>query len=117
MSLIVLPSVVKRIANNDITMFAIVAGIFYLLHQGAAVQQAMIIYLLFAVLVLFGANQVERRSLFLAVFDNRATRFLGDISYSVYLCTPSSCWWALTLSITSIHTLPTGGTRKPLQVH
>ncbi|CZF78831.1 Acyltransferase family protein [Grimontia celer] len=93
MSLIVLPSVVKRFANNDITMFAIVAGILYLLHQGAAVQQAMIVYLLFAVLVLFGANQVERRSLFLAVFDNRATRFLGDISYSVYL------WHAVVLLV------------------
>lgn len=83
--LIKLPNWVKRLANNDVVMFSVVAAIIYLLHLGSDVRMSMLVYLLFAILVLFGANQEARKSLFLSIFDNRFTRFLGDISYSVYL--------------------------------
>ncbi|MGL4268755.1 MAG: acyltransferase family protein, partial [Plesiomonas sp.] len=80
-----LPLWLKNALNHDVCLFAITGAILYLLHLGQTPHLNMAVYLLFICLVLSAANQNARHSWFMRLFDNRLTRFLGDISYSVYL--------------------------------
>lgn len=80
-----LPTWLKKLINHDSLLFGISAAIVYLLHLGPDLHLNIAVYLLFIALVLCAANQNPRKSWFIRLFDNRFTRFIGDISYSVYL--------------------------------
>ncbi|OAN11206.1 hypothetical protein A3K86_19810 [Photobacterium jeanii] len=83
--LIKLPPKAKQWINQDWLLFAVVIALLVLMHHKLAMAQILTVYLLFALLVFLGANQSDRPSVFLRLFDNKLTRYLGDISYSVYL--------------------------------
>ncbi|MCM0147386.1 acyltransferase [Photobacterium galatheae] len=75
----------KRWMNHDVLLFVLIAALVAVLHFSVTVSTTMITYVLFALLVLVGAHQVQRPSLIQSLLDNRFTQYLGDISYSIYL--------------------------------
>ncbi|MCG7497436.1 acyltransferase [Vibrio sp. Of7-15] len=75
----------KRFVNNDVFLIVIFSMVIYTIHLPSTTYTLMTSYFLFAVIVLCNANQADRRSLILKLLDNKATQYLGDISYSVYL--------------------------------
>lgn len=75
----------QRLLNNDfalLTVFAICIG---LLHLPKSNYHNVFVVLSFAALVFIAIKQSERDTPVFKVLDNRFTRFLGDISYSIYL--------------------------------
>lgn len=85
MCLIRLPHNIKRFFSNDFILFTLVISLGLLLHHKLEIVQILGVYLLFSLLVFCGANHTQSGSLFMRLFDNKLTRYLGDISYSVYL--------------------------------
>ncbi|WP_261858654.1 acyltransferase family protein [Photobacterium sanguinicancri] len=85
MCLIRIPHNIKRFISNDWVLFALVISLVLLLHHKLGTGQILSVYLLFALLVFCGANHTQNTSLFMRLFDNKLTQYLGDISYSVYL--------------------------------
>ncbi|KHT63430.1 hypothetical protein RJ45_12045 [Photobacterium gaetbulicola] len=75
----------RLLLNNDwalLTIFAICIGLLHLPKSG---YHNVVVISAFALLVLISAQQTERATPIFKLLDNRATRFLGDISYSLYL--------------------------------
>ncbi|MGF1787260.1 acyltransferase [Photobacterium swingsii] len=83
--LIRIPQNMKRLISNDIVLFTLAISLGVLLHHQLKTGQILSVYLLFALLVFCGANHTQNTSLFMRLFDNKLTQYLGDISYSVYL--------------------------------
>lgn len=75
----------KRFVNHDVFLVVLFSLVIYTIHLPSTTYTLMTSYFLFAVIVLCSANQTDRRSLVLKILDNKATQYLGDISYSVYL--------------------------------
>ncbi|MGR5151008.1 acyltransferase family protein [Photobacterium swingsii] len=83
--LIRIPQNMKHLISNDIVLFTLAISLVVLLHHQLETGQILSVYLLFALLVFCGANHTQNTSLFMRLFDNKLTQYLGDISYSVYL--------------------------------
>lgn len=83
--LIRIPQNMKHLISNDIVLFTLAISLGVLLHHQLETGQILSVYLLFALLVFCGANHTQNTSLFMRLFDNKLTQYLGDISYSVYL--------------------------------
>jgi peptidoglycan/LPS O-acetylase OafA/YrhL len=79
---IIVPSNLKRIINNDLVLLVVLVSSFLLMHIQVA---AHLNIMMFALLVFISSQQERRNTLVFIFFDNRVTRFLGDISYSLYL--------------------------------
>ncbi|UTM59360.1 acyltransferase [Photobacterium sp. CCB-ST2H9] len=75
----------KHWMNQDVLLVVLIAALMTVLHFSTTDSTTMITYVLFALLVLAGAHQVQRSSVMQSVLDNRITQYLGDISYSIYL--------------------------------
>jgi peptidoglycan/LPS O-acetylase OafA/YrhL len=80
---------VRRLFGRDVTGLVVLAGTVLLLHLG--VEDLLYIPAFAAVVLSLAANRgaVQR------VFDNRVFRFLGDISYSVYLVHVPFLFWVV----------------------
>ena len=75
----------RRLLNNDFALCAIFAVCIGLLHIPKISYHNVIVVSSFAALVFISAQQSERNTPIFKLLDNRLTRFLGDISYSLYL--------------------------------
>ncbi|MCQ1059580.1 acyltransferase [Photobacterium sp. ZSDE20] len=75
----------QRIMNNDFALWTIFAICIGLLHLQKTSYHNVLVVSSFAALVLISAQQSERNTPVFKLLDNRFTRFLGDISYSLYL--------------------------------
>jgi peptidoglycan/LPS O-acetylase OafA/YrhL len=80
---------VRRLFERDVTGLVVLAGTALLLHLG--VEDLLYIPAFAALVLSLAANRgpVQR------VFDNRVLRFLGDISYSVYLVHVPFLFWVV----------------------
>ncbi|WP_087017995.1 acyltransferase family protein [Thaumasiovibrio subtropicus] len=75
----------KKAIDNDISLAIVCTIPLVILHTPLTQSSILFTLLSFALVVLIGAHQTPRRTIVFSVLDNRATRYLGDISYSIYL--------------------------------
>ena len=75
----------QRLLNNDFALWTILAVCIGLLHLQKTSFHNVLVVSSFAALVFISAQQSERNTPVFKLLDNRFTRFLGDISYSLYL--------------------------------
>ena len=75
----------KKRVNNDGLLLLVFLACIRLLHLPKTSAHNVLTVILFALLVFVSAQQTERNTLVFKLLDNRITRFLGDISYSLYL--------------------------------
>ncbi|MGF1737394.1 acyltransferase family protein [Photobacterium satsumensis] len=71
--------------NNDLPLLAIFAACIGILHFPKGGYHNVMAVSAFALLVFVSALQTDRTTAVFKLLDNRFTRFLGDISYSLYL--------------------------------
>ena len=75
----------QQFFNHDITLLVVMMLSLGLLHLPTYSYHNVIVVASFALLVFVAAQQTERKSPVFLLLDNKITRFLGDISYSLYL--------------------------------
>ncbi len=80
-----LSTVWQKLANNSLVIIGLIVAVGAVVHTQLTAATTLLCYILFALLILFSANHTPDRSVALSILDNKLTRWLGDISYSVYL--------------------------------
>lgn len=75
----------KKLLNNDGLLLLVFSASLWMLHLPKSPSHNVITVTVFALLVFVAAQQTERKTPVFKLLDNRVTRFLGDISYSLYL--------------------------------
>ena len=75
----------KQRINNDALLLITFFACIYVLHSSSLLYQDVMTVTLFALLVFISSQQKERNTIVFKLFDNRISRFFGDISYSLYL--------------------------------
>ncbi len=82
---VVLSSALKKWLDNDAALLSVFLASLYLMHISKEGSHNVYVVLVFSLLVFIAAQQSERQTPVFKLMDNRVTRFMGDISYSVYL--------------------------------
>lgn len=82
---IVVSPAVKKWISSDAVLLSVFVSSLWLLHLPRQDNHNVVTIMVFALLVFVAAHQSERKTPVFKMLDNRVTRFLGDISYSVYL--------------------------------
>ncbi|WP_036799559.1 acyltransferase family protein [Photobacterium marinum] len=82
---VVLSLVVKKWFDNDAALLSVFLMSLWLMHLPKEGSHNVYVVLVFSLMVFIAAQQSERQTPVFKMMDNRVTRFLGDISYSVYL--------------------------------
>jgi len=85
----------KKLFDNDGLLLLVFLACLWMLHLPKTSYHNVITVTVFALLVFVAAQQSQRNTPIFKLLDNRVTRFLGDISYSLYL-------WHAVLMLTGI---------------
>ncbi|MGF1724966.1 acyltransferase family protein [Photobacterium nomapromontoriensis] len=72
----------KTLINSDALLLVLIALTVGVMHVKLS---AHFVVMTFAILIFIASQQEKRTTLIFTLFDNKITRYLGDISYSVYL--------------------------------